>query len=306
MKHFHPLRLFNRTKKIVHEIFWYYMLPDKLYLKIKYKKDHNRHLDLRNPLSYNEKLDWLKLYDRNPKYHLLADKLRVKELLEPVVGKEHIVPTIGGPWKKAEDIDWDDLPQQFVLKCNHDSASVVICTDKSKLDVEKAKRKLNECVRKDYYRDENRQWAYKGIDRCIFAEKYIHDDELDDLPDYKFHCFNGKAKCVLVCMGRFSESHACMNVYDMDWNKLPYEPGFKNIPWEMAKPNSFDEMKDLAEKIASYIGNSYERIDFYNVDGKVYFGEVTFYPGGGSDKLRPIEWEYILGRWIELPINKKL
>jgi hypothetical protein len=307
MKYIHPKKTYNILRKKAHDLFWYYLLPDKVYLKIKYRKDHNRRLDLNNPHSYNEKLQWLKLFDRNPKYHLLADKFRVKELIEPIIGNSHIIPTIGGPWKKFEEIDFNSLPEKFVLKCNHDSASVVICLDKSNLDLNKAKAKLNNCVKKDYYRDENKQWAYKGIERCIFAEQYIHDEDLDDLPDFKFHCFNGVAKCVLVCVGRNSKAggHACMNVYDMNWNKLPYEPGFRNIPWEMPKPSNFEEMVAIAEKIAKYVGNCYSRIDLYNVNNHIYFGEITFYPGGGSDKLRPVVWDYILGSWIELNAFKK-
>lgn len=305
MKYIHPLKCYNRIKrfgKSLHDFYWYYLLPDKLYLKLKFRKDYHRKLNLKNPQSYNEKLQWLKLYDRNPKYHLFVDKCLVKSVLKDIVGESHIVPTIGGPWKSAKEIEWDKLPQQFVLKCNHDSASVVVCKDKSKLDIPRVCEKLDRCVKMDYYRYENRQWAYKGIDRCIFAEKYLQDDS-GDLPDFKFHCFNGKPKCVLVCVKRFTTDGPYMNVYDMDWNKLPYEPGYHNIPNGFPKPDTFEEMRGLAEKVASFIGNYYERIDFYSVAGKVYFGEVTFYPGGGSEQLRPEEWDYILGSWIHLPCD---
>lgn len=307
MRFIHPKRFYNTTKKNIHDFFWYYFLPDKLYLKIKFRKDHHRRLDLKNPKSFNEKLQWLKLYDRNPNYRFLVDKLKVKEIIGPVIGEEHIIPTIGGPWKNAEEIDWNALPQQFVLKCNHDSASVIVCKDKSKLNIRNAIWKLNECVKQDYYRYENRQWAYKGIDRCIFAEQYISDDKTGDLPDFKFHCCNGKAKCVLVCVGRFSNKNheAYMNYYDMNWNKLPYQPGFNTIPWEMQKPEGFEEMVTMAEKIARFVGNVYTRVDFYSVGGKILFGEITFYPGGGSEELRPVEWDYILGSWIQLPQKQR-
>ena len=307
MRYIHPKRFYNKARKNIHDWFWYYLLPDKTYLRIKFRKDYHRRLNLKDPQSYNEKLQWLKLYDRDPKYPLLVDKLRVKPIIKDVIGESHIIKTIGGPWKSTEEIDWNSVPQQFVLKCNHDSGSTVVCTDKAKFDIAMACRKLDECMKIDYYHYENRQWAYKGIERCIFAEQYVTDDKIGDLPDFKFHCCNGKAMCVLVCVGRFSNKNheAYMNYYDMNWNKLPYQPGFNTIPWEMQKPDGFEEMVTMAEKIAQFVGNVYSRVDFYSVGGKTLFGEITFYPGGGSEELRPVEWDYILGGWIQLPIKNK-
>ncbi len=306
MKYLHPKRFYNETRIKLHNFFWFYLLPDKVYLRIKFKKDFGRKLNLRNPQSFNEKLQWLKLYDRNPNYKYLVDKCRVKEIMKDLIGESHIIPTIGGPWKSSSEIVWEALPDKFVLKCNHDSGSVVVCTNKSEFDIGKASEKLDRCVSKDFYHRTDKQWAYKGIDRCIFAEEYLIDKETNDLPDFKFHCCSGKVKCVLVCVGRLTnpDHDAYMSYYDTNWQKLPYEAGHKPISWDMPKPERFEEMVVMAEKISQFVGNTYTRVDFYCVSGVVYFGEVTFYPGGGQEKLNPEEWDYILGSWIELHKNR--
>lgn len=307
MRFIHPKRFYNKAKRKLNDFFWYYFLPDKVYLKIKFKRDHGKRLNLRNPKSFNEKLQWLKLYDRNPKYKYLVDKCRVKEVMKELIGESHIIPTIGGPWKSSSEIDWAALPERFVLKCNHDSGSVVVCADKSRLDIERACEKLDRCVSRDYYHFDNKQWAYKGIERRIFAEKYLVDEETGDMPDFKFHCCDGKVKCVLVCVGRLTnpDHEAYMSYYDVNWNRLPYGAGRMSIPWDMPKPDKFDEMVELAEQISQFVGNAYTRIDFYCVSGVVYFGEITFYPGGGQETLSPEGWDEILGSWIQLPNKRK-
>lgn len=308
MKRLHPKRFLNRAKRSLYDFYWYYLLPDKLYLCIKFDKDFGRKLNLRNPVLFNEKLQWLKLYDRNPKYKYFVDKICVKRILKDVIGESHIIPIIGGPWKSSKEIDWAALPERFVLKCNHDSGSAVVCPSKSNFDIKKASEQLDRCVSKDFYHRSDKQWAYKGIDRYIFAEQYIVDEETGDLPDFKFHCCGGKVKCVLVCMGRHihPDHEACMSYYDLDWKRLPYGAGGLSIPWEVPKPEKLDEMIELAEKISKYVGNPYTRIDFYYVSGVVYFGEVTFYPGGGQEILSPKGWDEILGSWIELPRRKTI
>lgn len=307
MRYIHPKKFYNKVKRDLNDFYWYYLLPDKVYLKWKFRRNHGRELNLKNPQSFNEKLQWLKLYDRNPKYKYFIDKVRVKEILKDVIGESHIIPTIGGPWKTSKEIDWNALPEKFVLKCNHDSGSTVVCTNKSEFDFEKACELLDRCVSKDFYHCVDKQWAYKGIDRCIFAEQYIIDESIGDLPDFKFHCCSGKVKCVLVCVGRLSnpDHEACMSYYDRDWKKLPYEAGHKAISWDMPKPEKFSEMVEMAEKISQFVGNTYTRIDLYCASGIVYFGEVTFYPGGGQERLNPEEWDYILGSWIDLPKKQK-
>lgn len=305
MKYFHPKKYYRITKEWLHDIFWYYLLPDSLYLKHRYKEVFGKSLNLKNPQTFNEKIQWMKLFDRKPIYHILVDKYRVKSLVSNLLGDEYIIPTIGKSFQKISEINKESLPNQFVLKCNHDSASVVICKDKTNFDWNLAEKKLYSCLKRDYYHFENKQWAYKDIDRCIFIEKYVEDSKLHDLPDYKFYCFNGKVKCIFVGRERFtSDKGVLVNLYDRDWNKLPFEHYHPNYDGDIERPKNLDEMIRIAEKLANYVNNPFIRIDLYDINDKIYFGEYTFYPGGGFEEFRPIEWDSILGSWMKLPIDK--
>ena len=301
MKYFHPKKYWRLIKEWSYNFFWYYIIPDSWYLKFRYKEAFGKTLNLKNPQTFNEKIQWLKINDRNPLYHKLVDKYEVKTIVANLIGEEYIIPTICERVSTLYELDKSKLPNQFVLKCNHDAASVVVCKDKSTFDWEIAEIRLNQCLHRDYYHFENKQWAYKGIKPYIFAEQYMEDVETQDLPDYKFYCFNGKVKCIFVGRDRFtSEKGVLVNLYDRDWNKLPFEHYHPNYEGNIPRPQNLDEMIEIAEKLAKYLNNPFIRIDLYDINGKVYFGEFTFYPGGGVEEFRPKIWDYTLGSWIDL------
>ncbi|MEI6555560.1 MAG: ATP-grasp fold amidoligase family protein [Paludibacter sp.] len=299
MKFIHPKKWYRNTKNYVTDFFLNYCLSDKVYLKFRYKQVFGRKLDFKNPLSFNEKIQWLKMYDRNPEYHKMVDKYTAKDYVAGIIGEEYIIPTYGA-WDRFEDIDFDQLPDQFVLKCNHDAASTVLCKDKKTFDYTAAKKKLNKAVKQDYYRYQNRQWAYKGVKRKIMAEKYMVDSGREELEDYKFLVFNNKVKCSFVCTDRYSGNGLKITFFDENWEKLPFERHYKTED-SLPKPPNYDKMVELSEKIAEKVGAPFVRIDFYDILNKIYFGEITFYPGGGTEEFTPDSWDYELGSWIKLP-----
>lgn len=302
MKYFHPKKYWRLTKKWFYNFFWYYLLPDSWYLKYRYKQVFGRSLDLKHPKAFSEKNQWLKLHDRKPIYSKLVDKYEVKPIIAKIIGDEYIINTLG-VWDRYEDVDFEKLPNQFVLKCTHDSASITICLDKSKFDKDVHASKYNEIyLKRDYYHYENKQWAYKGIKPRIIAEEYIQDDKYDSLSDYKLYCFNGVARGVYVTINRFT--NLSVSMYDMDWNLMPFEHIHPNQGEKIEKPKNLELMRKLAEKIAKFIDNPFVRVDFYEINGRVYFGEITFYPEGGMGYFDPIEWDYIFGNWMKLPIDK--
>lgn len=303
MKYFHPKKYYRLIKETLHNFFWYYLLPDSWYLKYRYKQVFGKSLNLKEPQTFSEKIQWLKLHDRKPIYSKLVDKYDVKSIVAEIIGEEYIIKTLG-VWDKFEDIDFDKLPNQFVLKCTHDSASIIICLDKNKFDKNQHAWKYNDIyIKRDYYHYENKQWVYKGIKPRIIAEEYIKDDKFDSLSDYKLYCFNGIAKGVYVTINRFT--NLSVSMYDMDWNLMPFEHIHPNQGEKVDKPKNLDLMKELAERIAKYIDNPFVRVDFYEVLGKVYFGEITFYPEGGMGYFNPLEWDYILGDWMDLSKLKR-
>lgn len=272
-------------------------MPDELYIKIQFRLAMGYWPDLKDPKTFNEKLQWLKLHDRNPLYTTLVDKYAVREYISKTIGEEYLIPLVGGPWKNADEIDFDALPDQFVLKCNHDSGGVIVCKDKSKLDIEEAKRTLNKRLKTNYYWA-NREWPYKNVKPCIIAEKYM-EDEGKELRDYKFFCFNGQPKLLYVCTGRNTETGLRTTYYDLGWKKLPIKREFPISQEEIKKPVCFNEMIEMAGKLASE--KSYVRIDLYDIEGKPCFGEFTLYPGSGMRFIEPMEWNEKLGSWITLP-----
>ena len=302
MKYFHPKKYWRLTKEWFYNFFWYYLLPDSWYLKYRYKQVFGRSLDLKHPKAFSEKNQWLKLHDRKPIYSKLVDKYEVKPIIAKIIGDEYIINTLG-VWDNYDDIDFDKLPNQFVLKCTHDSASITICLDKTKFDKNQHAWKYNDIyMKRDYYHYENKQWAYKGIKPRIIAEEYIQDDQYDSLSDYKLYCFNGVAQGVYVTINRFT--NLSVSMYDMDWNLMPFEHIHPNQGEKIEKPKNLELMRELAEKVAKFIDNPFVRVDFYETNGKVYFGEITFYPEGGMGYFDPIEWDYMLGSWMKLPVDK--
>jgi len=274
-------------------------LPDETFVKLKYHVIFEKKLNLRNPKTYNEKLQWLKLYDRNPEYAALVDKYTVKQIVAQKIGEEHIIPTLG-VWDSFDEIDFSMLPKQFVLKCTHDSGGVVICTDKDHFDVATAKRKLEKNLKANYYK-ENREWPYKLVKPRIIAEQYMVDESGYELKDYKFFCFHGKPELLLVVCDRTrKDQETKSNFYDMDFRFLPVKSGHPNAALDaIRKPSAFEEMKQLASVLSQ--GYPELRVDFYEINGKVYFGELTFYHWSGFVPFEPQEWDEKIGAYIQLP-----
>ena len=293
-------RIPRRFWKKISKMKFFEYVPDRIAVSVKYRNHFYRKLDLKNPQTFNEKLQWLKLYDRRPEYTQMVDKYRAKEYIASVIGEEYIIPT-PGVWKSFDEIDFDKLPDQFVLKCNHGSGDAVICKDKTTFDKESAKTKLTEALKKDYYLV-SREWPYKNVDRLILAEQYLEDAETHDARDYKFFCFDGKARCFKVDLDRFVGRHA--NWYDLDGKIIPYgtkgaEPLYDK---EVKLPEQLDKMVELAERLSK--GYPFMRVDFYYVNGKIYSGELTFYPASGLTPFTDMEWDRIMGRWLTLPKQK--
>ena len=265
------------------------MIPDRKFLEWVFPLYTGYKLNLDNPKTYNEKLQWLKLYDHNPEYTKMVDKFGAKKYVASIIGEEHIIPTLA-VYDRVEDIDFTKLPNQFVLKCTHDSGGVVICKDKSTFDKAAALNKLKKGLKQNFYW-KNREWPYKNVKPRIIAEKFLTDGN-DRLTDYKFFCFKGNAKAMFVSKDR------SYNYYDMEFNKLPFEWGVPNFINTIEKPEGWLEMISLAEKLSKSIPQL--RVDFYYVEGKVLFGELTFFTGSGFDKFCPSEWDSIMGNWIDV------
>lgn len=271
-------------------------LKDQKYLKLRYKLVTNKRLNLENPQTFNEKLQWLKLYDRNSEYIKMVDKYEVKKYVADNIGEEYIIPTLG-IYDKFEDIEFEKLPKQFVMKCTHDSGSTIICKDKNNFNIKQAKEKINKALKCNYYYA-GREWPYKNVKPRIIIEKYMTDDVNEDLIDYKFMCFNGKVKCSFVCLNRRSKEGLNVDFYDREWHKMPFERHYKNSTQIMPKPENYELMIELSEKLAK--GIPFVRVDFYKIKERLYFGELTFYPGGGFEEFNPESWDEKLGKWIEI------
>lgn len=277
------------------------LIPDRIYLQIVYFKHFRRFINFNNPKTFNEKIQWLKLNYRNEEYTKLVDKYRVKQYITKLIGEEYVIPTLG-VWNNVDDIDFKSLPEKFVLKCNNDSGGIVICKNKKDFDEAKAKSFLKERLKNNGYWY-GREWPYKNVKPCIIAEKYMEDSISKDIKDYKFFCFNGSMEFFDIDIDRFIEHRA--NYYDRNGNFLPF--GKTYCPPDYTKkiemPKNLDKMIELAETISH--NTVLFRIDFYEIDGQVYFGEITFYPGSGFSPFTDEKWDYKLGDMIDLPNIKK-
>ncbi len=273
---------------------------DKSFLKIRFKACVGRKLDFKNPITFNEKLQWLKVYDRKPIYNKYVDKYDVKEYIRETIGEEYLIPTLG-VWDRVQDIEWDKLPNQFVLKCTHDSGSTVICSDKNTFNKQKAIDKLSVKLRRNLFWY-TREWPYKDVKPRIIAEAYMEDSETGELRDYKFFCFNGQVKLLFIATDRQNASkETAFDFFDMDYNHLPIKNGHPFAEVLPQKPKSFDKMVELAEKLSK--GIPHVRVDFYEVDGKPYFGELTFFQNSGLVPIEPYEWDKKMGEWIDLKVK---
>ena len=277
-------------------------LPDKLYIQLMFYFKMGYMLNLQNPKTFNEKIQWLKLYYRKPEFTMMVDKYAVKKYVASIIGEEYIIPTLC-VWDRPEEIEWEKLPNQFVLKTTHGGGStgVVICKDKATFDKEKAVSKLKQSMKQDIYRY-LKEWPYKNIDKRIIAEQYINPaPNQNDLPDYKFFCFNGNVKALFVGTERQS-GNVKFDYFDADFNHLDIIQQHPMSGRKLQKPTNFEEMKQIASKLSK--GIPQVRIDLYDVQGKIYFGEMTFSHHGGVVPFHPEKWDYEFGSWINLPSIK--
>lgn len=272
-------------------------MPDREYLQRRFQAEFGKSLNLDSPQTFNEKLQWLKLYNRKPEYTMMVDKYKVREYIAQELGEEYLIPLLG-VWDDPDEIDFDALPNQFVLKCNHNSGTgMCICKDKSKLNIEKVKKELRKGLKEDYYL-KFREWPYKDVPRKIIAEKYM-EDASGELRDYKFYCFNGVMKFVMINSDRNTDKPTRADYFDRDFNWLDFTWGYSHAEVHPQKPEQFEKMVAIAERLSK--GLPHIRVDLYDCNGKIYFGELTFFDGSGFDKIEPLEWDYKIGEMLKLP-----
>lgn len=273
------------------------LFSDELFLKLKYRLIMKKKLILKNPQTFNEKLQWLKLHDRKPKYTMMVDKYEVRKYIAQKLGEEYLIPLLG-VWDNVDDIDFDALPNQFVLKCNHNSGlGMCICKDKSKLDIEKVKKELKKGLKQDYYMT-GREWPYKNVKQKIIAEQYISDGNENGLTDYKFFCFDGNVHSVMLCIDRDTEPK--FYFFDREWNLLKLNIRGKDVPdnFTLPKPDRMEDMFKIASQLSK--GMKFLRVDLYCCNSKIYFGELTFFPDSGFDANLLTETDKLFGNLINL------
>lgn len=274
-----------------------WIVPDQPYLECCYRTAVGKKLDLRNPVTYTEKLQWLKLHDRRSVYTQMVDKAAAKEFVRSRVGDAYIIPTLG-IYDSFDEIDFDALPDQFVIKCTHDSAGLVICRDKAAFDRNAARRKICRCLKRNFFYS-GREWPYKNVPPRIIVEAYMEDSNDGELRDYKFFTFGGEPRILYITQGRGTDADACADFFDMDFNHLDLRIDHEMAPVLPHPPANFEKMKELAAELSE--GTPQLRVDFYEVNGQIYFGEMTFFHCSGYATFRPECWDELLGSWVELP-----
>ncbi len=287
-------KIFRDREKRLKLIYKLSFLPDKLYLKMVFRIKTGRKLNLKNPTGFNEKQNWLKLNDKHPEYTQLVDKLAVREHIEKLLGDGCLFPLLGH-WDTFDEIDFSALPDRFVLKCNHDSGSVKVIEDKNKIDKAALKDFFENRLRMNAF-SFGREYPYKDVKPCILCEQFMDSIEGKSINDYKFFCFDGEPKMMFIATDRSVDVK--FDFYDMDFNHLDIYNIHPNADHEIQKPATFEEMKEICRKLTK--GMKFVRLDLYEIDGKIYFGEYTFFHGGGFHLFSPEEWEQKLGSWLKI------
>lgn len=277
------------------------LIPDRRFIKIRYWLVMGKHLNLHNPQLFNEKMQWLKLYDRKVEYKKLVDKFEVRDYVATTIGKEYLIPLLG-VYDTFYEINFETLPDQFVLKPTHTSGDVFICKDKAKIDEKKLKKMITKWMKRQYYW-EQREWQYRDLKPRIICEQYMDDGAAEGLTDYKLMCFDGQVRYIFVCSNRYSERGLNIDIYDDNWQMMPYTRRCATNGREITKPDQYDNMRCLAERFAQ--GLIFLRVDFYIISGYIYFGELTLHPGSGFEAFSPEQFDQMLGSRISLPINKE-
>ncbi len=275
-----------------------FLISDKSFLKYKFQVLMHKKLDLNTPKTFNEKLQWLKLYDRKPEYSRMVDKAEAKNFVANIIGQQHIIPTLG-IWEKFDDIDFEQLPDKFVLKTTHGCGGVIICKDKTKFDIQEARKEIKFSFKHNYFAY-GREWPYKNVRPRIIAEQFMVDESGLELKDYKFFCFDGEPKALFIATDRPHDTR--FDFFDMEFNHLPFTNGHENANKVINKPENFDFMIEIARKLSK--GIPHVRVDLYNINGRIYFGELTFFHWGGMVPFVPEEWDYTFGSWIKLPMKR--
>ncbi|MDX1359202.1 MAG: ATP-grasp fold amidoligase family protein [Clostridia bacterium] len=274
-----------------------FILPDALHIKLMYKYRMGRKLNLKNPESFTEKIQWLKLHDRNPMYHKLADKIAAREYIREKIGEEYLVPLIA-TYDSTNEIEYDELPDQFVLKCNHDSKSKYICRKKDRKEFDEAIKFLGKRLKANYYYY-FREWAYKKIKPRITCEEYLEDTETGELRDYRFYCFNGKVELIAVDYDIIKAYKRAMFTPDWQFHDVRYKH-LKGRKEDIEKPEQLSKMIELAQTLSE--GMIFLRVGLFIANNVIYAGELTFYPSAGYSQLEPMEFDYYMGKFMELPI----
>lgn len=299
-------KLYNIKKRLVKWFKNYFTIeglytcifPDKMYIKKIYRKKTGKNINLQTPRTFNEKCNWIKLYDRNPIYTVMADKYLARQYINERIGDSHLIPLIG-VWNNADDIDFDSLPEKFVIKCNHDNG-VIICHDKKSLNFEEVRNNLNSRLKRNYYK-KYREWPYKNIPRKIICEKLLENSNGKNLLEYNVFCFNGVPKFFKVG-SVLHDGTLAKDFYDIDWNHLDMTTG-ASAGDIFSKPIYYDKLLEIAKKLSE--GTTHVRIDFYDCDGKLYNGEMTFFSNGGHMKFNPEKWNFIWGECLTLPKKRR-
>lgn len=293
-----PIKIINRlaSKNMI-------PISDATYLKMLYKERMGKKINLKNPQTFNEKLNWLKLYDRKDIYTTMVDKFEAKQYVAKLIGDSYIIPTIG-KWDKFDDIDFENLPDKFVLKCTHDSGGLAICRDKKTFDREAARNKINRSLKHNFYYA-TREWPYKNVKPRIIAEEYLENIKDRGLIDYKFFCFNGIPKFIYISEGLENHATASISFLDMDFERTNFKrKDYKEYEKLPDKPKNFEKMKELAMILSKNV--AFLRVDFYEVNDKIFFSELTFYPCSGFIPFEPEKYDLIIGNMLELPNKERV
>lgn len=275
------------------------IVPDRIFLSFTYRRKMHKKCNFKNPTTFNEKLQWLKLHDRNKLFTDLSDKIKAKKIVSELLGENYVVPTLA-EYTRPKDIDINKLPNQFVLKCNHDCGSVTVVRDKASLDLKETKKRLKRHLNYNYYSG-FREWPYKNIKRKIFAEQYIESEDGSSMIDYKFFCFNGEPKFLYVSQGLENHKTASISFFDFNGKQLPFKRSdFSSIKGDYKLPDSFSQMKEIARKLASFSKAKFIRIDLYTINKRIYFSEFTFFPCAGFLPFEPESADFDVGQLINL------
>lgn len=270
-------------------------LPDPWVLKFEYRIKVGKKLNLRHPTTFNEKLQWLKLHNHQPQYTEMVDKIAVRKIIADKIGEEYLVPLLG-VWESYDAIDFDSLPSQFVLKCAHDSGSVHIVRDKSKMDHDTLRKFYTFRLSRSPYVT-TREWPYKNAGRNIIAEEMLKDNKNDIINVYKIFNFNGEPRVFQVIMND-KQKNETVDYYNLEWNRLEIMQTYPNSETGVSKPEKLNEMITLAKKLSA--GIPFVRVDFYEVGGRLYFSEYTFFTDSGYSRFQPEKWDHIMGEWLDI------